>query len=120
MAGSGSPERDGAEIGVVVEDEAGVVGVGDGAAAAEGDKASPPAPPAWAPRWAVEMHPAGQAAASVGLYMFHMVREGGRDGGVIIRVSCCCFCAVCAPSLFFFLLEAPVVVGTQGLLLLCT
>lgn len=33
-------------------------------------------PPAWAPRWAVNMHPGWQAAASVGLYFFHMVRVG--------------------------------------------
>lgn len=30
-------------------------------------------PPSWAPSWAVNMHPALQAAASVGLYFFHMV-----------------------------------------------
>lgn len=70
LAGSGSPDGDGAEIAVGVE-EVGVVAVEN--EGTEGEKAS--ALPEWVPRWALEMHPAGQAAASVGLYMFHMVRD---------------------------------------------
>lgn len=69
LAGSGSPDGDGAEVAVGVK-EVGGVAVEDGGT--EGEKAS--ALPEWVPRWALEMHPAGQAAASVGLYMFHMVR----------------------------------------------
>lgn len=45
-------------------------------------------PPKWAPAWAVDMHPALQAAASVGLYFFHMVSERRERRGVAGRLSC--------------------------------
>ncbi|CAM9758886.1 unnamed protein product, partial [Scytosiphon promiscuus] len=39
----------------------------------EGAAAAAAGPPKWAPRWAVDMHPALQAATSIGLYFFHML-----------------------------------------------
>ncbi|CAM9465764.1 unnamed protein product, partial [Ectocarpus fasciculatus] len=60
---------------VLVEDKG--TGGGRGArkevAVAEGERKQAAGPPAWAPRWAVDMHPAGQAAVSIGLYFFHML-----------------------------------------------
>lgn len=50
-------------------------GVGKEVAVTEGGRKQAAGPPAWAPRWAVNMHPAGQAALSIGLYFFHMVRR---------------------------------------------
>lgn len=43
-----------------------------------------PAPPEWAPRWAVDMHPLMQLGASIGLYFFHMV------SGVAVWVKLLC------------------------------
>ncbi|CAB1097194.1 unnamed protein product [Ectocarpus sp. CCAP 1310/34] len=50
-------------------------GRGKGVAVTEGKRKQAAGPPAWAPRWAVDMHPAGQAAVSIGLYFFHMARR---------------------------------------------
>lgn len=65
---------------------------GSGAVAAaageQGEEGKGGVPPKWvAPRWAVDMHPATQAAAGFGLYLVHMVsRTGdlGARGGVRI------------------------------------
>lgn len=62
---------------VSVEDKGtgGGRGGGKGVAVTEGERKQAAGPPAWAPRWTVDMHPAGQAAVSIGLYFFHMVRR---------------------------------------------
>lgn len=48
-------------------------GVGGSESRQQGGGRTAAGPPKWAPRWAVDMHPALQAAVSVGLYFFHMV-----------------------------------------------
>ncbi|CAM9421690.1 unnamed protein product [Ectocarpus sp. 6 AP-2014] len=60
---------------VSVEDKGtgGGRGGGKGVAVTEGERKQAAGPPAWAPRWAVHMHPAGQATVSIGLYFFHML-----------------------------------------------
>lgn len=70
--------------------------VGDDGEKGEGDGGGPPK---WAPLWAVNMHPGLQAAVSVGLYFFHMVRQasverrgkgmGGQAGGMYSRRRLC-------------------------------
>ena len=52
----------------------------------EGERTHAAGPPAWAPRWAVDMHPGWQAIASVGLYFLHMV--GFRWACVGVGMGC--------------------------------
>ena len=82
---------------VVVDVEEGGRKSGAGARKAgdEGGEQRPAAagPPGWAPRWALDMHPAGQAAASVGLYFFHMVSKQASTREVDFVILHCCFFA---------------------------
>lgn len=62
-----------------------------------GERTHAAGPPAWAPRWAVDMHPAWQAVASVGLYFFHMVGVGCGCGSGLFLLTfglAGCVCAV--------------------------